>query len=68
MRKIVTNFVPIVGKSYFRINEETFEEIILNAQKTIVDAFRPLIEAIKKIGEIEGLDLKGAEEDKKMLL
>lgn len=46
--------------------KETFEEIILNAQKTIVDAFRPLIEAIKKIGEIEGLDLKEAEEDKKI--
>ena len=46
--------------------KETFEEIILNAQKTIVDAFRPLIEAIKKIMEIEGLDLKEAEEGKEI--
>ena len=44
--------------------KETFEEIMLNAQKVIIDAFSRLIEPIKKVMEIEELDLKDAEEEK----
>ena len=46
--------------------KETFEEMMLNAQKVIVDAFSRLKEPLKKIMEIEGLNLKEAEEDEEI--